>query len=169
MSWGASALKRTSIDSLSAAVELEDALTYDEPPPWHAPVRQTLGAALLDELRQHGGCTPSEQQARRHEQSDHHAAHTDASRSAYPTIGVDPAAFEAFVKKIQTFGELTLLTINKYHKTNEYRDLQAKRQALEMTREALDIILLTKGLGFMRIGNVLRIAPPMLIDATDID
>ncbi len=29
------------------AVRLEDSLTYDEPPPWHTPTRQTLGAALL--------------------------------------------------------------------------------------------------------------------------
>jgi tetratricopeptide (TPR) repeat protein len=37
----------TAIARLEEAVALEDALTHDEPPPWHAPVRQTLGAALL--------------------------------------------------------------------------------------------------------------------------
>jgi tetratricopeptide (TPR) repeat protein len=31
----------------AAAIALEDALTYDEPPPWYYPVRQSLGAALL--------------------------------------------------------------------------------------------------------------------------
>ncbi len=30
-----------------AAIALEDGLTYDEPPPWYYPVRQSLGAALL--------------------------------------------------------------------------------------------------------------------------
>lgn len=35
------------IDALSAATELEDALTYDEPPPWYQPVRQLLGAVYL--------------------------------------------------------------------------------------------------------------------------
>jgi tetratricopeptide (TPR) repeat protein len=35
------------IAHLREAVAREDALAYDEPPPWHAPVRQTLGAALL--------------------------------------------------------------------------------------------------------------------------
>lgn len=30
-----------------AAVELQDALAYDEPPAWHYPVRHSLGAALL--------------------------------------------------------------------------------------------------------------------------
>ena len=29
------------------ATAREDALAYDEPPPWHAPVRQSLGAVLL--------------------------------------------------------------------------------------------------------------------------
>ena len=30
------------------AVRLEDAMTYTEPPDWHAPVRHSLGAALLE-------------------------------------------------------------------------------------------------------------------------
>jgi tetratricopeptide (TPR) repeat protein len=33
--------------ALKEAVALEDAIPYDEPPGWHAPVRQTLGAVLL--------------------------------------------------------------------------------------------------------------------------
>ena len=37
----------TAIDALSEAVELEDALTYDEPPPWYQPVRLTLGAIYM--------------------------------------------------------------------------------------------------------------------------
>jgi len=36
------------IEILERAVELEDALPYDEPPGWHQPVRQLLGALLLD-------------------------------------------------------------------------------------------------------------------------
>jgi tetratricopeptide (TPR) repeat protein len=36
------------IEHLRAAIELEDGLYYDEPPPWHAPVRQYLGAALME-------------------------------------------------------------------------------------------------------------------------
>ncbi len=58
-------------------------------------------------------------------------------RSLRLAIGVDPKFFDAFVDKVQTFGELTRLTIDKADKTNEYRDLQAKRRALEKTREAL--------------------------------
>jgi tetratricopeptide (TPR) repeat protein len=36
------------IVALAEGVEMETALTYDEPPPWHLPVRHVLGAVLLD-------------------------------------------------------------------------------------------------------------------------
>ena len=62
------------------------------------------------------------------------------SRSLRLAVGVDPSFFDAFVKKVQTFGELTHLTTDKSDKTNEYRDLQAKRRALEKTREALSAL-----------------------------
>jgi tetratricopeptide (TPR) repeat protein len=39
------------IAALKEAVEIEDRIPYDEPPGWHAPVRQTLGAVLLDAHR----------------------------------------------------------------------------------------------------------------------
>lgn len=49
---GEIAAKRGDIDRallhLERAVRFEDALIYTEPPDWHAPVRQTLGAVLLD-------------------------------------------------------------------------------------------------------------------------
>lgn len=35
------------VEYLEEAVAREDRLRYDEPPPWHYPVRQTLGAVLL--------------------------------------------------------------------------------------------------------------------------
>ncbi|WP_290613084.1 tetratricopeptide repeat protein [Arsukibacterium sp. UBA3155] len=37
----------SAFSSLQQALQIEDALPYDEPPAWHAPVRQTLGAMLL--------------------------------------------------------------------------------------------------------------------------
>lgn len=37
----------TAIELLRKAVEAEDSLSYDEPPGWFMPVRETLGAALL--------------------------------------------------------------------------------------------------------------------------
>jgi tetratricopeptide (TPR) repeat protein len=36
------------IATLREALVIEDRIPYDEPPGWHAPVRHTLGAALLD-------------------------------------------------------------------------------------------------------------------------
>ena len=36
------------VASLETAVEREDALNYDEPPTWHYPTRQSLGAVLLE-------------------------------------------------------------------------------------------------------------------------
>jgi tetratricopeptide (TPR) repeat protein len=36
------------VAALREAVALEDDIPYDEPPGWHAPVRQTLGAVLLE-------------------------------------------------------------------------------------------------------------------------
>jgi Tfp pilus assembly protein PilF len=35
------------VAALRRAVSVEDALTYDEPPPWHVPTRQQLGGVLL--------------------------------------------------------------------------------------------------------------------------
>ncbi len=37
-----------SVEHLSKAVQLQDDLSYMEPPTWHYPVRQSLGAVLLD-------------------------------------------------------------------------------------------------------------------------
>ncbi len=59
------------------------------------------------------------------------------SRRLQLAIGVSPDAFDSFVEKVQKFGDLRRLTIDKSDKTNEYRDLKAKRLALEKTREAL--------------------------------
>ncbi len=39
------------LERLERAMELEDGLYYDEPPPWHAPVRHYLAAALLEQKR----------------------------------------------------------------------------------------------------------------------
>ncbi|MFQ4142020.1 hypothetical protein [Chlorogloeopsis sp. ULAP02] len=42
---------KNAIAHLETAITLEDKLNYDEPPPWHYPVRQTLGAILLQANR----------------------------------------------------------------------------------------------------------------------
>ena len=36
------------IEHLQAAIEIEDGLTYNEPPDWFFPVRHSLGAVLLE-------------------------------------------------------------------------------------------------------------------------
>jgi tetratricopeptide (TPR) repeat protein len=41
------ALNKKAIELLKEAVEMEDALAYDEPPAWFLPVRESLGGALL--------------------------------------------------------------------------------------------------------------------------
>lgn len=38
----------SALSALQQALAVEDELPYDEPPAWHAPVRQTLGAMLLE-------------------------------------------------------------------------------------------------------------------------
>jgi hypothetical protein len=38
---------KAAIPHWRSAVELQDALVYDEPPPWYYPVRESLGSALL--------------------------------------------------------------------------------------------------------------------------
>ena len=39
--------RKAAITAWQAAVEAQDGLAYDEPPPWYYPVRESLGAALL--------------------------------------------------------------------------------------------------------------------------
>lgn len=41
----------TALAHLRRAVDLQDDLVYDEPPPWYYPVRESLGAALLEQKR----------------------------------------------------------------------------------------------------------------------
>lgn len=42
---------KAAVDSLRKAVALEDQLSYDEPPHWYYPIRESLGAALLRDNR----------------------------------------------------------------------------------------------------------------------
>ncbi len=59
------------------------------------------------------------------------------SRSLRLAIGVNPEKFDPFVAEVRTIGKVYKLTIDKSDKTNEYRDLQAKRASLETSRKAL--------------------------------
>jgi hypothetical protein len=59
-------------------------------------------------------------------------------------IGVPPDRFDAFVGEAKEIGKLLSIRIDKTDKTNEYKDLKAKRISLEKAREAL-IALKSKG------------------------
>ena len=50
--WARRGKPRRALDPLARAVEIEDGLRYSEPPTWHHPVRQILGAVLL-QLEEH--------------------------------------------------------------------------------------------------------------------
>lgn len=52
-------------------------------------------------------------------------------------IGVPPAKFDAFIDDARKLATLTSLTIVKNDKTNEFRELRAKRETLEKARKAL--------------------------------
>ena len=59
------------------------------------------------------------------------------SRSVALVIGVPPSRFEPMVGDLKKLGELSSIRIDKTDKTNEFKELNAKRAALEKTRDAL--------------------------------
>ena len=58
-------------------------------------------------------------------------------RSLRMSIGVPPDRFDAMLVQVRRIGALTALQVNKTDKTNEYKDLNAKRVSLEKARDAL--------------------------------
>ena len=52
-------------------------------------------------------------------------------------IGVPPDNFEQMVSELKAIGELLSVQIDKKDKTNEYKDLMARRASLEKSRDAL--------------------------------
>lgn len=59
-------------------------------------------------------------------------------------IGVPPSHFDAMVAKVKEIGKTVSFRVDKTDKTNEYKDLNAKKVSLEKTRDAL-IALKSKG------------------------
>lgn len=59
-------------------------------------------------------------------------------------LGVVPERFDEVVAQLRTIGRLRSIRIDKTDKTNEYRELGAKRVSLEKTRDAL-VALKSKG------------------------
>jgi uncharacterized protein DUF4349 len=60
------------------------------------------------------------------------------SRRVELTIGVPPDRFDPMVAELHRIGELSSIRIDKTDKTNEYKELKAKRASLEKTRDALN-------------------------------
>ncbi len=52
-------------------------------------------------------------------------------------IGVDPVRFDEMAAEIEKIGKITSKNISKVDKTNEYKDLNAKKKSLFKTRQAL--------------------------------
>ncbi len=52
-------------------------------------------------------------------------------------IGVPPSRFDAFIADARKIAKVTFLAIVKTDKTNEYRQLRARKETLEKTRKAL--------------------------------
>ena len=52
-------------------------------------------------------------------------------------IGVPPAKFDFFIEEARKIAKVTFLAIVKTDKTNEYRQLRARRETLEKARKAL--------------------------------
>ena len=52
-------------------------------------------------------------------------------------IGVEPSRFDVMAAEIEKIGKITSKTVTKLDKTNEYKDLNAKKKSLFKTRQAL--------------------------------
>ncbi len=66
------------------------------------------------------------------------------SRQIHLLIGVNPAMFDSFYIDIQKIGVVKAMEITKVDKTNEYRQLNAKKTSIEKTLQSLNE-LKTKG------------------------
>src|SRR5882724_496112 len=60
------------------------------------------------------------------------------NRELHLLIGVNPAAFDSFYTVVQQIGTIKATEITKVDKTNEYRQLNAKKASLEKTLASLE-------------------------------
>ena len=60
------------------------------------------------------------------------------NRELYVSIGVTPSLFDSFYHAVRQIGDLRSTTITKVDKTNEYRQLNAKKASLEKTLASLN-------------------------------
>lgn len=59
-------------------------------------------------------------------------------RELYLSIGITPTLFDSFYHAVRQIGQLRWTTITKIDKTNEYRQLNAKKASLEQTLTSLN-------------------------------
>ena len=59
-------------------------------------------------------------------------------RQLHLLIGVNPTLFDSFYIEIQKFGEIKSLEITKVDKTNEYKQLNAKKASIQQTLQSLN-------------------------------
>jgi len=59
------------------------------------------------------------------------------NRQLHLLIGVNPALFDSFYAKVQTIGSIKASEVTKVDKTNEYKQLNAKKLSLEKTLQSL--------------------------------
>lgn len=67
-----------------------------------------------------------------------HRAGNPGDRQLHLLIGVDPERFDSFYVAVQSIGRIRSTEITKVDKTNEYRQLNAKRVSLEKTLASLN-------------------------------
>ena len=67
-----------------------------------------------------------------------HRAGNPGDRQLHLLIGVDPEKFDSFYVAVQTIGRIRSTEVTKVDKTNEYRQLNAKRISLEKTLASLN-------------------------------
>lgn len=60
------------------------------------------------------------------------------SRELYLSIGVKPSSFDSFYRAVQGIGNIRSMVITKIDKTNEYRQLNAKKASLEKILASLN-------------------------------
>ncbi len=67
-----------------------------------------------------------------------HRAGNPGDRQLHLLIGVDPERFDSFYVAVQSIGRIRSTEVTKVDKTNEYRQLNAKRTSLEKTLASLN-------------------------------
>ena len=69
----------------------------------------------------------------------------EGHRTLHLGIGVPAAKFDAFIEDARKIAKITYLAVVKTDKTNEYRQLRARRETLEKSRKALNELAASGG------------------------